>query len=210
MSGLLFWDVDTQMDFLFPGGKLYVPGAEKIVANLKSLTEVAASQGIPIVATTDAHLPSDPEFAQYPPHCLAGTPGQRKVEGTVLRRHYVVPNRNLNLPANLDEFPQIVIEKQATSVFTNPNTEAVLERLGEREIVVYGVVTEICVDLAARGLIQRGYRAHLVRDAIQHLDAAKGWATIEYVRQHGGRLLTTGEVRSGALLGRAETLARKS
>lgn len=210
MSGLLFWDVDTQMDFVFPGGKLYVPGAEKIVANLKGLTEVAASQGIPIVATTDAHSPSDPEFAQYPPHCLAGTPGQRKVEGTVLQRHYVVPNRKINLPANLDQFPQIVIEKQATDVFTNPNMEAALKRLGEREIVVYGVVTEICVDLAARGLIQRGYRVHLVRDAIQHLDAAKGRATIEYVRQRGGRLLTTGEVRSGALPGRSETSTRKA
>src|SRR5450759_1232450 len=33
-SSLLFWDVDTQFDFLHPAGKLYVPGAETIISNL--------------------------------------------------------------------------------------------------------------------------------------------------------------------------------
>jgi nicotinamidase-related amidase len=33
-SSLLFWDVDTQFDFIHPVGKLYVPGAETIISNL--------------------------------------------------------------------------------------------------------------------------------------------------------------------------------
>lgn len=201
MPELLFWDVDTQIDFLFPGGKLYVPGAETIVPNLRQLTRFAASQRIPIIASTDAHLPSDSEFSQYPPHCLAGTPGQRKAEGTLLERHYVVPNHKVTLPADLRRYPQIVIEKQALDVFTNPNTGAVLQRMAPRETLVYGVVTEICVDLAVRALVQRGYRVHLVSDAIQHLDAAKGSATVAYVERQRGRVLSTNEVLDGALTG---------
>ena len=208
MTNLLFWDVDTQVDFMHPEGKLYVPGAEKIIDNVRRLTDFAAQRGIPIVASTDAHLESDPEFLDYPPHCLAGTPGQKKVSGTVLANHYVIPNRKVDLPRNLNAYAQVIIEKQALDVFTNPNLGELLQRLGEdREIILYGVVTEICVDRAARGLIQRGYRVHLVRDAIQHLHATKAQAALEEVQRHGGRLLTTDEVLAGTPVATAGRIA---
>jgi len=190
----LFWDVDTQIDFLSPQGKLYVPGAEKIIANLRRLTKFAVDHGIPIVSSTDAHVESDPEFSQYPPHCLAGTEGQKKLEGTLRAEHFVVPNRLIDLPQKIESCPQIVVEKQAFDVFTNPNVDALLRALGNREVVLYGVVTEICVDRAARGLIQRGYRVNLVEDAIQHLDSELGSAAVDYVRQHHGEILSTDEV----------------
>jgi nicotinamidase/pyrazinamidase len=204
MSTVLFWDVDTQVDFMYPEGKLYVPLAGKIIDNVRRLTNFAVQQGIPIIASTDAHLASDPEFRDYPPHCLAGTPGQKKVSGTVLANHYVVPNRKVDLPRNLSAYAQIIIEKQTIDVFTNPNMEDLLQQFGrDREIVLYGVVTEICVDRAARGLIQRGYRVHLVRDAIQHLDAAKARATVKEVQHHGGQILTTDEVLAGTAIATA-------
>lgn len=190
----ILWDVDTQVDFIDPAGKLYVPGAEKIIGNLQRLTRWALQQGVLVVASMDAHLPTDAEFADYPPHCLVGTPGQKKIAGTVLPRHYVVPNRKVELPTDLNSYQQVIVEKQATDVFTNPNLNDLLVRLGkDREVVVYGVVTEICVGHAARGLIARGYRVHLVGDAIRHLDAAKSQATIAAVEESGGRLLTTEE-----------------
>jgi nicotinamidase/pyrazinamidase len=190
----LFWDVDTQFDFMYPTGKLYVPGAETIIPNLQRLTGFAVQHRIPIVASTDAHLSSDPEFNQYPPHCLIGTPGQRKVEGTLLRQYLTIPNRKIDLPIDLNRYPQIILEKQTVDVFTNPNTEALLTLIGKPEIVLYGVVTEICVDHAARGLIRRDWCVHLVEDAVRSLDSDRGQATSQWVRQHGGRLLTTSEV----------------
>ena len=200
VPNLLFWDVDTQVDFMDPEGKLYVPGAEKIIANIQRLTSFAAEHDIPIVASVDAHLETDPEFREYPPHCLAGTPGQHKVAGTMLSGRYVIPNRKIDLPADLGPYRQLIIEKQATDVFTNPNIKDLLRRLGrDREIILYGVVTEICVDQAACGLSQRGYRVDLVRDAVRHIDAAKSSATIAEVEHHGGCLLTTEEVLAGAL-----------
>jgi nicotinamidase/pyrazinamidase len=209
MSNLLFWDVDTQVDFMKPEGKLYVPGAEKVIDNVRRLTGFATQHGIPIVASSDAHLESDPEFRDYPPHCLVGTPGQKKVSGTVLANHYVIPNRKVDLPGNLSGYAQVIIEKQAFDVFTNPNLGELLQRFGQdREIILYGVVTEICVDRAARGLMQRGYRVHLVRDAIQHLDATKAQVTLEELRRHGGQILTTSEVLAGTPVTSSGGMAR--
>ena len=192
---LLFWDVDTQVDFMEPGGKLYVPGAEQVIPNIQQLNSWAEQRRVTLVSSMDAHQPTDPEFSDYPPHCLAGTPGQAKVEGTLLPSYFTVANRKIDLPSDLDRYAQVVVEKQATDVFTNPNIDELLQRLGrDREVVLYGVVTEICVEKAARGLIQRGYRVNLVEDAVRQLDPSKGRATLDYVRQHGGRVLTTQDV----------------
>lgn len=192
---MLFWDVDTQVDFLTPGGKLYVPGSEKIIPNLGRLSCWAAGKRILIVADVDAHHEDDPEFANWPPHCLVGTPGQQKVPETLLLNRVVVPNRPVEIPKDLARYEQIIIEKQTLDVFTNPNIETVLARLGHAlEVAVYGVVTEICVAYAVRGLLDRGHRVTLVRDAIHHLDEAKGRELIEEVVRRGGKIVTTDEL----------------
>ena len=41
MARVLFWDVDTQYDFMRADGKLYVPDAERLIPNLKRLTDYA-------------------------------------------------------------------------------------------------------------------------------------------------------------------------
>jgi len=186
---LIFWDVDTQVDFMLPGGKLYIPGAETIIPTLAKLTRWAASHQVLVIADVDAHQPDEEEFSLYPPHCLVGTPGQKKIPETTLSPQFTIPNRQAAIP-EVDQYRQIVIEKQTIDVFTNPNIEALLARLGKPQIVLYGVVTEICVAAATRGLLDRGYRVTLVEDAIQHLDQEKARFFVEEVRRHGGRIMT--------------------
>lgn len=196
---MIFWDVDTQVDFISPQGKLCVPGAETIVPNLARLTACAQRHNLLVVASMDAHQPGDAEFAHYPPHCLVGTPGQVKIPETQLPRQAVLPSHPVDLPADLQAFDQIILEKQQFDVFTSPNTEPLLGRLGrEAEFVLYGVVTEICVACAARGLLERGFRVRLVRDAVHHLDAARAHAVLSEIEALGGRSTTTEEVVSGA------------
>jgi nicotinamidase/pyrazinamidase len=197
---LLFWDVDTQIDFMDPGGKLYVFGAENVIDNVRRLNHWAADNGVLVVSSVDAHLPSDAEFQQYTPHCLVGTRGQQKVSGTLLPHHLMIPNQRIELPAGLLTYQQIVIEKQALDVFTNPNIEELLAKLGPLRVILYGVVTEICVDKAARGLLLRGFRVDVVGDAIQHLNADQAQCTLDKIRQHGGRVLTTDEIVSTPVL----------
>lgn len=190
----IFWDVDTQEDFLSAQGTLYVPGSEAILCNLQRLTRWAADHHVLVVASACAHHPEDPEFQTWPPHCLVGTHGQQKVMETSLPRQRVIPNRSVELPAGFGEDQQLVIEKQELDVFTNPNTAPLLEQLGYPDVVLYGVVTELCVTLAARQLLLRGCRVSLVRDAIFALEEAKARRSMDELAGLGARTVTTGEV----------------
>ena len=190
----IFWDVDTQADFALPDGKLYAPGAERILVNLGRLTEYARRQRILVVASLDAHSENDPEFAQWPVHCLAGTAGQRKVETTRMERAWIMPLAPTALPDDLSQFQQILIEKRTVDVFSNPNVGALLARLGRPEVTLYGLVTEVCVELAACGLLRRGYRVRLVTDAVWPLKEEDGRRSLEQLERSGARLVTTAEV----------------
>jgi len=165
----VFIDIDTQLDFLYPAGALYVPQAERIVAAISRLNRSAAAKGIPVVSTTDAHTENDPEFKTWPPHCVGGTWGQRKPESTLLERRVFVPNRP-GLP-DLAGAQQIIIEKQTVDAFQSPNFARVLDHLGAYHCVVYGVVTEVCVLHAVRGLLRSGRKVTVVSDAIETLKA---------------------------------------
>jgi nicotinamidase/pyrazinamidase len=190
-ANVIFWDVDTQIDFLLPSGRLYVSGAEKIIANLHELTVWAAAHGVPIVSSVCAHLPGDPEMQTYGPHCMAGTPGQQKLPETLLPGRFVVPNRQVALP-DLKSFQQVIIEKQAFDVFANPNTERALWQFGSgMRVLMYGVTTDICVACAANALLDRGHHVELVGDAIAALDEKKAAAFVQSLISRGGKLVKT-------------------
>ena len=191
----VFVDVDTQLDFVVPAGALYVPGAERIIPAVARLNAYAASHGIPVLSTTDAHAENDPEFQNWPPHCVAGTLGQRKPASTLLPRRSVVSTRPGNIPTSLE--PQVIVEKQALDAFTNPNLTPLLERLGAERYAVYGVVTEYCVRCAAMGLLKTGAEVLVVTDAVQTLNEQDGRRTIEELTGGGAKLTTVSEITGG-------------
>lgn len=188
----VFFDVDTQMDFLFPAGALYVPGAERIVPAVARLNRYAAEQGIPVISDVDAHSEDDPEFRDWPPHCVAGAIGQQKPKETLLDKRVVVPSTPGDYA--IEGAQQIILEKQALDCFTNPNLPGLLERLDAGRYVVYGVVTEFCVRCAAFGLLRTGRRVELVTDAIRTLNEQDGRRTIEEFTASGGVLVTVEQV----------------
>ena len=198
--GVIFWDVDTQRDFMLPGGKLYGPGAEKIIPNLRRLTNAAREGAVLLVSSACAHTPDDEEFREWPPHCVKGTPGQQKIPETLTGQVWVVPNRpDADLPKGFDKPQQVILEKQKLDVFSNPNTDRLLERLAsfakkDAEFVVFGVFTEYCVQCAAKGLLDRAKRVALVTDAVQTLDPAKGKQTLDELAGRSARLVTTDQV----------------
>jgi nicotinamidase/pyrazinamidase len=183
----IFWDVDTQVDFLSPAGKLYVPGSEAIAPTLRRLTRWAAEHRVLVVASADAHHAGDPEFQQWPPHCLVGTTGQRKIPETTLPHQFTLPNHRAEIPADLSAWQQVILEKQQLDVFTNPNTAPLVEQLGRPDVVLYGVVTELCVTQAARNLLRHGCRVTLVEDATAALDAAMASNFVEELTARGAQ-----------------------
>jgi nicotinamidase/pyrazinamidase len=185
----VFFDVDTQLDFLFPAGALAVPGAGDIVPALDQLTRFAASHQIPLLSTADAHSEDDPEFKVWKPHCVSGTAGQQKVAVTLL-------NQRIVLGSTPREAPQIIIEKQHIDCFTNPNLHPLLQSLGAVRYIVYGVASEVCVRYALSGLLETGACVELVTDAIKSLSLAAEQEMIDRFRSAGGQLTTVAAVTS--------------
>jgi nicotinamidase/pyrazinamidase len=206
---VIFWDVDTQADFMLPGGKLYVPGAENLLPNLNLLTDAARRNEVFLVSDACVHGPDDEEFKRFPPHCVRGTPGAAIVPETVAGKRFVIPNRaGVKISGDLSKVQQVILEKQTLDVFDNPNTEKVIERLksfteADAHFFVFGVVTEYCVRLVAKGLRERGRQVSLVRDAIETITPADGQKTLDELTGMGVRLVTTDE----ALAQLAQSLA---
>jgi nicotinamidase/pyrazinamidase len=188
----VFFDIDTQYDFLLPAGALSVPGAERLIAAVATLNRWAAGQGIAVISTMDAHGEDDPEFRVWPGHCIAGTLGQRKPEATLLARRVSVPSRAATF--DLTGTQQVILEKQALDCFTNANMDEVLRRLDAERCIVYGVVTEYCVRMAAFGLLKTGRAVEIVTDVVETLNRADGEAALGAFTAAGGRLTTRAAV----------------
>jgi len=178
---------------MLPGGKLYVPGAEKRIAQMKRLVAAVRAGKVFLVSSADQHAQDDPEFQRFPAHCVRGTSGAEILPELTAEILLRIPNEEkFAVPGNLDDFQQAVIEKQTLDVFDNPNTEKLLARFPqEAEFVVFGVVTEFCVNLAAKGLLNRGRRVALVTDAIETIEPREGERTLRELARQGARLVTT-------------------
>jgi len=202
--GFIFWEVDVQVDFMLPGGRLYVPGAEKLLPNIRRLTDAARQGQVFLVSHGCFHKPDDPEFNIFPPHCVKGTPGADLVPEALTQKIVRVPNvADAKLPDDLTQFQQVLLEKQTLNVFESRHADELVKRLNDRaEFVVFGVVTEYCVSFAAKGLLERGRRVAVVQDAIETLHREDGDNTIAALQAQGARLTTTDD----ALKALAESL----
>ena len=204
-GGTVFWDVDTQVDFMLPSGALAVPGAERLLPNLGRLTAGARSAGITIVHTADDHGPDDPEIAAapdfvetFPPHCLRGTPGAERLAETAARPGAadVPPGGDGVDVAAVAAAPEIVLRKNRFDAFSNPVTAPLLRALAPDRVVVYGVALEVCDRYAVDGMLalRAGFEIVLVEDAVAALDPASGAELVDRWRERGVRIATTQEV----------------
>jgi nicotinamidase/pyrazinamidase len=173
MSSTVFIDVDTQIDFVFPAGALYVPGAEAVIPVVGRLNAYASARGHRLISTVDAHTENDVEFRTWPHHCVIGTVGQQKPASTLVSGQTMFP-------------------KLTTNAFATGEMDVLLDSIGAQHYVVYGVVTEICVDAVVRGLLRRGHtNIDLVTDAVRHLQPDQAEALFRELSAAGGRLITS-------------------
>ena len=192
-SKIILWEVDTQKDFMLPGGKLYVPGSEKLIPNISRLVDTARENRALLVSSGDHHSPQDPEFKIFPPHCVIGTEGAQVIPEALAQNVLAVPNEPaFQLPADIARYQQVLIEKQTLDVFDNVHTAEIVNGLpSDAEFFVFGVVTEYCVRCAAKGLLNRGKAVSIVRDAIEELDPVAGGKTIAELTAAGAKLIST-------------------
>ena len=207
MGRVIFWDVDTQYDFMHADGKLYVPEAERIIPNLKRLSDYAHGHAICVVASADDHVASHPEISEtpdwrstFPPHCMRGTAGQKKIPETALRDPLVIEPAKVDRPVLADRLRahkgDILFHKHRFDVFTNENVPAVLDVLNPDDIVLYGVATDVCDKAAVEGLLERRphTRLFVVTDAVRGIDKDVSDQLLKDWGDEGVRLVKTKEV----------------
>lgn len=178
---ILFWNVDTQFDFMNADGKLYAPGAEAIQPILHKITKFASKSNIQVVNTADHHyanskeLSDHPDFVTtFPEHCMADSQGAEYIPETkpALPIYEILWDKTYGLHELQEaaKYRNIVIRKDAFDVFEgNRNADQLLHLLNPKRVFVYGVTTNVCVHCAAVGLAKRNLEVYVLEDAIKEL-----------------------------------------
>jgi nicotinamidase/pyrazinamidase len=205
MPRTIFWDVDTQADFMLPSGALAVPDAQRLLPNLGRLTNAARALGITIVHTADDHeiadpeIDPDPDFVEtFPPHCLAGTRGAERLAETAPAPGAadIPPDGDGVDVAAVATAAEVVLRKNRFDAFSNPAAAPLLRALAPEKIVVYGVALEVCDRYAVEGMLALDPRLDIVvvEDAVAALDPSRGKELLEDWRRRGVRVLSTDQV----------------
>ncbi len=178
----IFWDVDTQFDFMRPEGKLYVPGAETIIDKVSEVRRFALDNGYSIIADVDWHSPDNdkisesPDFEQtFPPHCMVGEPGSERVGfmGELPIQYVRVEEMDADVLQKLVCKKQfhIVIRKDVLDVFSNPNTSELVKLIKPKKAVVFGVALDFCVSCVVKGLSRfPDLEVCVLKDAVKSLE----------------------------------------
>lgn len=182
----IFWNVDTQIDFMNEDGALYVQGAEGIKPTLAKLTQYAKENNIKVINTADWHydnseeLSDTPDFINtFPPHCMSNTPGvwyveeTKPLDGVNIVFRWDGEYSDKFITESVARIREVIITKDKFDVFAgSTHTDKITSALkneGYTDVVVYGVATNVCVDRAVIGLIERGFNVTVVEDAIKEL-----------------------------------------
>jgi nicotinamidase/pyrazinamidase len=195
---MIFFDIDTQRDFMSSAGALYVPDAEAIHANIERLLRAAGERKLMTISSRCAHEPDDPEFEIFPPHCIDGAPGAERVFADLpaLPRQEIAVDAEADSEARLQPATHYVVKKKTFDLFSNQWLEGFRRRghfKGE-SCVVFGVATDYCVRACALGLAEAGARVLLVEDAIRGVTDETSSQTIVEMRAAGVEFTTTDEV----------------
>lgn len=195
----VFFDIDTQVDFMDPQGALYVAGSQAIAPNIRRLLEYATQHGITTVSPMCAHVVNDPEFEQFGPHCIEGTPGQRRYFDDLPRLPRQVWRAEATFTAadlTLAAAHHYVVQKRTFPMFANPWIAALRERGAFRHLlsVAFGVATDVCVLRDVLDLCQSGARVRVVQDAIAGISPADSARAMQQMRDAGATFVTTADI----------------
>ena len=203
---VVLWDVDTQVDFMLPDREALRPGRGGDGARrCRGSSTRPARPEIVHVASADDHELTDPEISDEPD--FRSTRIRRTAcAGRAAPRRSPRPSRPIRFPFSLVPYPpglvpgarpghrEILLLKKNFNVFTNPNTEPLLDALDPAEIVVFGVATDVCDDAAIRGFLLRGRRVRFVEDAARGLDEERTKACLAAWREAGVEFTTADDV----------------
>jgi ureidoacrylate peracid hydrolase len=163
--------VDMVNEFCTPGGAMVLPGAEALYAPQRAVIAAARETGAPIVWVRDAHRPQlrrDREFLKRTPHCVEGGWGVEVVEA---------------LGARPDE---IHLLKRRYSAFFGTDLDLTLKDCGVDQLVIFGVVTNICVRSTVHDAFFEGYDVVVPEDCCAATGAREQESSLYDIATHFG------------------------
>jgi len=138
--------------------------ARNIIPSIQKLLERELEQGSKILYLCDHHIPNDPEFRMFPPHCIEGT-------------------EEAELIPELLQYPGEIIPKRTFSSFYNTSLDKKLEAIKPKTIVVCGVTTHICVLNAVIDARNRGYEVEVPVDCVASFDKKAHAFALDYMEK---------------------------
>lgn len=140
--------VDMLNDFVHPKGVLYSPLSARTIPYIKRQLEIARANRLPIFYICDSHLKEDKEFDRFPPHCVKGTWGAQIIDELAPRDG------------------ERIIEKRRYSAFLGTDLDISLKELRVTELIITGVVTNICILYTSYDARMLGYDVVIPRNCV--------------------------------------------
>lgn len=177
--------IDMLNDFLLKGAPLEVSKGREILPALKGRIEEARREGIPIIYICDNHDKDDEEFKVWLPHAISGTKGAEVIKELkpeekdyIIRKPDSFGVRTLLFRCFLSRRGKrkrtFIIEKKKYSGFFETELDATLRKLGIKELIITGLVTNICVLYTVADAVMRGYQVTVPKDSIAALNEEDG------------------------------------
>ncbi|MFN4133639.1 MAG: cysteine hydrolase family protein, partial [Candidatus Hadarchaeales archaeon] len=89
---------------------------------------------------------------------------------------------------------EVVLEKHTYSAFFSTGLEEVLRKKGVREVVIGGVVTNICIQHTAADAFFRGFNVTILKDCTAAVDGKTHRDSLEYMKKmYGAKIISAKE-----------------
>jgi ureidoacrylate peracid hydrolase len=163
---------------------MVLPGYEALVAPQRRVIDAAREAGCPILFVVDTHrrnVRQEREFLKRTPHCVEGTWGAQVIE-------------------DLDPRPDdVYVVKRRYSAFFNTDLDLTLRDLQLDTLIVFGVVTNICVRSTVHDAFFLGYQVVVPEDCVAATGPREQESSLYDIATHFG-IVSMSDAVAGALL----------
>lgn len=189
-------DVNTQRDYCAPDGVSRVANLQMMTPALRHMIAWVRRNYTPLISSIESHRTSELTYDGHPPCCIEGTPGQKKLDFTLLRhRTLIQADSTLCCPLDLfNRFQQVVLRKFSEDFLANPKADRLLTQLPAREYILFGVSLEGSIKALALGLLAREKPVTVVVDACGYWIRGTADLAVRQIEAKGARLITVEEL----------------
>ncbi len=157
--------VDMQNDFI-AGGSMAVAGSETLIDLVNSYIQVFKNKKRPIFASRDFHPANHISFisngGQWPPHCVADTPGANFHPSLQLPEDTIIISKGTSA------------DREGYSALEDTVLHSNLQQENISRVFVCGLATDYCVHASAKDLLLAGYAVVVLSDAIKAVNVQPG------------------------------------